>query len=131
MERLTSRRDNDNQVCLNIKDRDVLTQWGDYLQQVCDKLAAYEDAEEQGRLVRTPYKVGDLFWAVAYSDPRVIHVRLYQVTYHYKDGWVLWVENIANDNDWWKLSLEAFETWSCFDSYEAAEAAMKGETEDV
>lgn len=89
-----------------------------------DKLAAYEDAEEQGRLVRTPYKVGDLFWAVAYSDPRVIHVRLYQVTYHYKDGWVLWVENIDNDNDWWKVPLEAFETWSCFDTYEEAEAAL-------
>ena len=98
---------------------------------VIKKLAAYEDAEEQGLLVRTPYKVGDLFWAVAYSDPRVIHVRLYQVTYHYKDGQILWVENIDNENDWWKVPLETFEAWSSFDSYEEAEAAMKGETEDV
>lgn len=89
------------------------------------RLAAYTDAEEQGRLVRTPYKVGDLFWAIAYSEPKVIHVRLYQITYHYKDGWILWVENIDNDNDWWKVPLETFKTWSCFDSYKEAEAALK------
>ncbi len=132
--RLTWRRA-DGAVCpyvANGTDYDYIL--GEFTQKIYDKLAAYEDAEEQGLLVRTPYRVGDLFWAVAYSDPRVIRVRLYQITYHHKYGWVLWVENIDNENDWWKVPLKEFEAWSCFDSYEEAEAelkGLKGETEDV
>lgn len=93
-------------------------------EQVLKKLAAYEDAEEQGLLVRLPYKVGDMFWAIAYSEPRVIHVRLYQITVHYEYGYIIWVENIDNEMDWWKVSLKDFDKWSHFNSHEEAEAVM-------
>ena len=100
---------------------------------VINKLADYEDAEEQGLLVRLPYKVGDSFWAIAYLEPRVIHVRLYQITVHYEHGYILWVENIDNDTDWWKLSMREFDKWSHFNFREEAEDAlkrMKGEREN-
>lgn len=40
--------------------------WGDAV----DKLAAYEDAEEQGRLVILPCKVGSHVWRVWITDGR-------------------------------------------------------------
>mgnify|MGYP000006558195 FL=1 len=36
-------------------------------QQLIDKLAAYEDAEEQGLLLRLPCKVGDTVWQIMIS----------------------------------------------------------------
>ena len=33
-------------------------------QKCCDKLASYEDAEEQGLLIRLPCKVGDDVWTI-------------------------------------------------------------------
>ena len=36
-------------------------------QQLIDKLAAYEDAEEQGLLLRLPCKVGDTVWLMMIS----------------------------------------------------------------
>lgn len=36
--------------------------YSDYSGKVADKLAAYEDAEEQGLLVRLPCKVGDMVY---------------------------------------------------------------------
>lgn len=36
-------------------------------QQLIDKLAAYEDAEEQGLFVRLPCKVGDTVWQIMIS----------------------------------------------------------------
>lgn len=93
--------------------------------EIADKLAAYEDAEEHGLLVRLPYAVGDTFWAIAYSEPRVIHVRLYQITNHYEHGYILWVENIDKEMDWWKLPLHKFEEWSHFASKEEAEAKLR------
>lgn len=37
---------------------------GEYLYPAIDKLATYEDLEEQGLLVRLPCKVGDTVWVV-------------------------------------------------------------------
>lgn len=38
-----------------------------------DKLAAYEDAEEQGRLARLPCKVGDMLWSFINSPRRTVY----------------------------------------------------------
>lgn len=37
-----------------------------------DKLAAYEDAEEQGLLLRLPCKVGDTIYEVSYANRKYI-----------------------------------------------------------
>ena len=47
MERLTHRRESDGAVCPNIKSSEILTGWGEYLQKALEKLADYEEAEEQ------------------------------------------------------------------------------------
>jgi len=49
MERLTYRRDADGRVCPNLKGGEG---WLSHMKMVADKLCAYEDAEEQGLLVR-------------------------------------------------------------------------------
>lgn len=49
MERLTYRRDADGRVCPNLKEG---KDWLSHMKMVADKLCAYEDAEEQGLLVR-------------------------------------------------------------------------------
>ena len=126
-ERITKRIE--NKAVFHACEGDCLTCDGTrcgFVQAMVDRLAAYEDAEEQGRLVRLPYAVGDLFWAIAYSDPRVIHVRLYQITNHYEQGYILWVENVDHEMDWWKLPLGEFEKWSHFNSREEAEAKLNG-----
>lgn len=67
MERLTIKRDGRNAIRLGrayganveaIPNFDNMYLTGD----VADRLAAYEDAEEQGRLVRLPCKPGDTVW---------------------------------------------------------------------
>lgn len=40
-------------------------------QQLIDKLAYYEDLEEQGRLIKLPCKVGDTVWDNDYGRPCV------------------------------------------------------------
>ena len=51
----------------------------DYIIKVQDKLADYEDKEEQGLLIELPCKVGDTFWELSWSEvdrtayPRVAH----------------------------------------------------------
>ena len=44
--------------------------YSDYSGRVADKLAAYEDAEEQGLLVQLPCKVGSHVWRVWITDGR-------------------------------------------------------------
>lgn len=39
----------------------------EYLSKLSDKLGAYEDAEEQGLLLRLPCKVGDTVYALSFS----------------------------------------------------------------
>lgn len=38
-----------------------------------DKLAFYEDAEEQGRLARLPVKVGDILWSFMESPLKTVY----------------------------------------------------------
>ena len=60
--RLTWRR-YDGEVCPRVeKGADIHYIAGEFTQKVYDRLAAYEDAEEQGRLVMLPCKVGDMVY---------------------------------------------------------------------
>ena len=59
MERLTSSYINKNGCILYERANNQIKN-----QQLIDKLASYEDAEEQGLLIRLPCKVGDIVWFI-------------------------------------------------------------------
>lgn len=53
-----------------------LKEGNELLKSVLDKLAMYEDLEEQGRLLKLPCKIGDTVWNYSYFG-----LRDYKVTY--------------------------------------------------
>lgn len=69
MERLTKKLASGN-VCFY--GNGTPTQNAMMLPKIMKRLAEYEDAEEQGRLVRLPCKVGDTVYAVRKSDETTI-----------------------------------------------------------
>ena len=77
-----------------------------------DKLAAYEDAEEQGRLVVLPCKIGTPVWSSVMCR---------------------FDENGEEQPMQWPFMLSMMDEWGTgfFLTYDEAEAALKGETEDV
>lgn len=67
MERLTKRERNSNGTAISKKsmiDREGYPTVSDYASKALTKLADYEDAEEQGLLLRLPCKVGDTVYVV-------------------------------------------------------------------
>lgn len=67
MERLTEKADDGSNIIRGANDRYIAISYirepdGVYFGNIVDRLAAYEDAEEQGRLVILPCKVGDMVW---------------------------------------------------------------------
>lgn len=93
-----------------------------------ERLKAYEDAEEQGLLLRLPCKIGDEFYVIAYSDKKVTHVKctgyLIQedVVNKIKQSYVL-IDSVEKEADYWRLSFEEFEN-QCFLTQEEAEKAL-------
>ena len=68
MERLTKRKRNFDGTAISKKsmiDREGYHTVSDYASKVLTKLADYEDAEEQGLLLRLPCKVGDTVYHIA------------------------------------------------------------------
>lgn len=73
MERLTYRnelgisidKNEDCPTCSICWNCDIPPRKCNYLNDALEKLADYEDAEEQGLLLRLPCKVGDKVWAIA------------------------------------------------------------------
>lgn len=63
MERLTERLDGDG-LCYGKVDCEDNCTYCDRFLKVLDKLATYEDAEEQGLLLRLPCKVGTTVYAI-------------------------------------------------------------------
>lgn len=63
MERLTERIDNvpDGESGIWVKEHDYVS--------AAEKLAEYEDLEEQGRLVKLPCNIGDTIWDNDYGRP--------------------------------------------------------------
>ena len=98
------------------------------------KLADYEDKQEQGFLRELPCSVNDEFWVIAYSDRKVTHVRCtgYCIQEDVKNGRkeaYVWIDSLENDRDYWKLSFDDFKI-QCFTTEAEAEEAlarMKGE----
>lgn len=67
MERLTERKRNFNGTAISKKsmiDREGYPTVSDYASKVLTKLADYEDAEEQGLLLRLPCKVGTIIYKI-------------------------------------------------------------------
>ena len=70
MERLTQKERNSNGTAISKKsmiDREGYPMLSDYASKVLTKLAAYEDAEEQGLLLWLPCKVGTQIYAIIYD----------------------------------------------------------------
>ena len=116
-----------------------------------DKLAAYEDAEEQGRLVILPCKVGDTVWFYLYENRGGIKKGIYQgiitelkavqrlnrdaplflafVCFEYPDPWYSFEKLSTSEMH---CSFGEYGSWVQFYlTREEAEAALKGETKDV
>lgn len=69
MSRLTARTETGHAYLVNVKpdEQEVDSPHKNTLQCILDcfeRLAHYEDLEEQGRLVRVPCKIGDTVWAI-------------------------------------------------------------------
>jgi hypothetical protein len=77
-----------------------------------DKLAAYENAEEQGLLVRLPCKVGDMVYEVDVK--------------RMEWGWIKVIEPVK-----FRIGMTDSVGKTVFLTCAEAEAALKGETEDV
>lgn len=59
---------------------------GEYLYPAIEKLATYEDLEEQGLLVRLPCKVGDMVWDNDFGHPMSYEINAF--SYGYCDSYV-------------------------------------------
>ena len=84
-----------------------------------EKLAAYEVAEEQGLLVRLPCKVGDTVY-------RIVRHRVDVSGYRMEWEWETTVEAVP-----FRVGMVDAIGKTIFLTREEAEAALKGETEDV
>lgn len=89
--------------------------------EIADKLAAYEDAEERERLVILPCKVGDMVYRIHTKD----HVEKHRViAFHVSaSGLWFWDEN-GRETPVEKIGKTVFLT------REEAEAALKGEQDE-
>lgn len=92
MERLTERikrlQKDDLIVYTNGKYEDTIPaeMTNDDIRAVLKKLAAYEDLEEQGLLVRLPCKVGDMVWDNDFGHPVSYEINAF--SYGYCDSYV-------------------------------------------
>lgn len=103
MERLTERikilQKDDLIVYTNGKYEDTIPaeMTNDDIRAVLKKLAAYEDLEEQGLLVRLPCKVGEKLWCIVNSTIRELRVHHFDmsafgitdIVFRYADGFKL------------------------------------------
>ncbi len=77
MERLTARFNNGYLFNLPSKNDEKAKE--EYLEKLSLKLGSYEDAEEQGLLLRLPCKVGDTIWFVGNDFVNDYEIRRYLV----------------------------------------------------
>ena len=132
--RLTKRDSGGNAVvdCIHCE---IKYQEGCCSKQLCrnvliDKLAAYEDAEEQGRLVILPCKVGDTVY-VEWSDGREYSKSVVEKISIDADGQLRFLipSYLHSHSASWRKTSDFGKT--VFLTREEAEAALKGETKDV
>lgn len=88
MERLTERV-NDGLIMTKQDSGDNVSYYWDWDEEnfkVAEKLATYEDLEEQGLLVRLPCKVGDTVWDNDFGYPESYEIKAF--SYGYCDSYV-------------------------------------------
>lgn len=98
MERLTERKRNSNGTAISKKsmiDREGYPVVSDYASKVLTKLASYEDAEEQGLLLRLPCKVGSNIYRITDDGVDTAECREIRVAdeemYIESDTWCDWI----------------------------------------
>lgn len=69
---------------------------GEYLYPAIEKLATYEDLEEQGLLVRLPCPIGTTVWDICGMDIRIRENVVSGLEYGKGDKWFLW----ANEDEY-------------------------------
>ena len=91
-----------------------------------DKLAAYEDAEEQGLLVRLPCRVGDMVFS-AFEDEDVFCGKVYAISTCDGTNWfsVRYDNGLRYDHTWDDFGRTVFLT------RKEAETALQGEAKAV
>ena len=97
--------------------------------EVCEKLAYYEDLEEQGLLVKLPCKVGEEFWVIAYRDIKIVPAKCTGYTIQVDvvnkiNHAYVWIDSVEKESDYWKMLFEEFDI-QCFKTKEEAEAKLK------
>lgn len=86
MERLTERV-NDRLIMMKQDSGDNASYyWDEGNFKVAEKLATYEDLEEQGLLVKLPCKVGDMVWDNDFGYPESYEIKAF--SYGYCDSYV-------------------------------------------
>lgn len=130
MERLTERIDNvpDGESGVWVKEHDYVS--------AAEKLAEYEDLEEQGRLIKLPCKVGDDVWFVPShtnynlnilnnhsEENKIFHQKVARITFS-SNGWYLECDkDLEYATDHILLDKMYKETW--FLTKSEAEAKLK------
>lgn len=95
-----------------------------FTQAIVDRLAAYEEAEEQGRLVILPCKVGDVVYRIHTKD-HVVKNRI--IAFHVSASGIWYWDETGRETPIEKIGKTVF-----LSRAEAeAEAAQKGESKDV
>ena len=126
MERLTRRSANGTGVYATPSGEPV--KWENNRHNVLQKLADYEDLEEQGRLIKLPCKIGDIIYRVnAGAKEPVIKMIVLQVNYkQLREDRIIIRIDAMNDNDMGESCylLEDFGK-SVFHTKSEAEAKLK------
>lgn len=80
---------------------------------------------ERERLIELPCKIGDIRYAIAYTqNTRVIKVRVFDIIQK-DDKPEIFVESVENTLHFWRLSLDNFLKWANFITRHDAEIALK------
>ena len=73
----------------------------EYVKDMIEKLAEYEDLEEQGLLLKPPCKVGDIVYEIAYiyDEYEILKMRVQDISSNKRDVY-LYVVNTDEDSDY-------------------------------
>lgn len=98
MERLTKRSSNGTGI-YNTPSADPV-EWENNRHRVLQKLADYEDLEEQGLLLKLPFKVGDTLYYISngFIEPCTVEV-IFLADYKDKDGNISYMAEIYFDRE--------------------------------
>lgn len=94
----------------------IYEKYPDYIS-ATEKLAYYEDLEEQGRLIKLPCKIGDTVYGIRRYQDRIVKAGTVSEMFYNQDGeLIIAIKNVCRGC--WGRQI--------FGTYEEAEAALKG-----